>query len=152
MRLNIATFYRKMGTFEAVCIHPPPCLVTMDYPCSAAISCDITQPCMLQHLVLMHTQLTELCCGYVGEFLSTMLYGLLRQAFILREVHCNVNRIHSRLDAVGGNPGGKLVTVCTVMHCRWKCTMHGTLNRCSFIQRGIINWWLVSNIHISLPV
>ena len=44
MRLNTATFYGKIGTFEAICVPTPPCSVTIDYPCSAMISHDITQP------------------------------------------------------------------------------------------------------------
>ena len=46
---NTITFYRKIATFEAVCIYMYlwPRLVTMGYPCSAAMSHYITQPCVL---------------------------------------------------------------------------------------------------------
>ena len=46
-RLNTTTLYRKIGAFEVVCVYPRPCLITTDHPCSAAMSRDITQPCIL---------------------------------------------------------------------------------------------------------
>ena len=66
-------------------------------------------------LVLMQTQPAEFHPGCVGEFLSTAFHSVLRQAFILRVVSCDFTHIHSRIDAVGRNPGGKMVTVCTVV-------------------------------------
>ena len=73
LRLN-TTFYAKMGTFEAVCIYPPPCFVTTDYTQHK------TTVRAGNGLVLMQT--IEFCQGCVAEFLSMFF---LRQAFILRE-------------------------------------------------------------------
>ena len=77
VKLNTTTCYGKIGTFEAVRIQLWPCLVTTDYSHSAAMSHNITQPCALAMLVLMHAQSAEFYCSCVGEFLAMAYSGLL---------------------------------------------------------------------------